>query len=339
MRRDYASLTLLAGLVALAAAPGFVLHAGRALEAGNLAGLGAALGCVLLAAWPVRPRTAPTAPPLALRRHRDLGLAALALATAHVAILLWREPLLIEHLLPTAPLYMAAGLVGLLALVYLVVAGLWPVRRRFAAPARFQVWHIGAALLLLVTVAAHALGAARYAGSTTAAGVLVLVTVLAVLVVLRARRHGRHPPRAGQGALARLAADSVCPRYAIRLVALVVLAAGLSVLCLLPGSTQALHRTPVARSTGIALAFPHDKHREVNCVLCHHNYVDHTGPSTCVVCHRSARRDLKMAIEPRFHAFCEGCHEQRTAADGKRGPIRSCTACHHGALPVIGANG
>ena len=48
MRRDYASLTLLAGLVALAAAPGFVLHAGRAWEAGNRAGLGAALGAIVV---------------------------------------------------------------------------------------------------------------------------------------------------------------------------------------------------------------------------------------------------------------------------------------------------
>lgn len=54
--------------------------------------------------------------------HRDLGYIALLLIGAHVVILLVREPLLLEHLKPTAPLHMLAGL---LALILLMLLALW----------------------------------------------------------------------------------------------------------------------------------------------------------------------------------------------------------------------
>lgn len=62
--------------------------------------------------------------------HRDLGYIALFLLTGHVGLLLWAEPLLLEHLKPTAPLHMLAGLFALLFMIVLVISSVPFLRRR-----------------------------------------------------------------------------------------------------------------------------------------------------------------------------------------------------------------
>lgn len=62
--------------------------------------------------------------------HRDLGYIAMFLIAGHVGLLLWVEPLLLEHLKPTAPLHMLAGLFALILMVVLVISSVPFLRRR-----------------------------------------------------------------------------------------------------------------------------------------------------------------------------------------------------------------
>jgi predicted ferric reductase len=62
--------------------------------------------------------------------HRDLGYLALLLLAAHVGVLLVAEPLLLEHLKPTAPLHMMSGLLALILMLVLVLSSIPTVRRR-----------------------------------------------------------------------------------------------------------------------------------------------------------------------------------------------------------------
>ncbi len=325
VERAFAVLGL--ALAVLALAPVAAVDAGRLWGLADSLGLWALLGCVGLTAWPVRPRVAPTPPALPLARHRLLGFVALLLAGLHTAGLLWIEPELVEHLLPTAPLFMIAGLVALLVLAVLCVTGLWAVRRHFPSSGGFQIAHIGLGVLLLAGLGVHAVGAARYLRGPIQRGAWVLAAVLALLLVLRARRHGRRAPGAA-GPFSRLVSDTVSARHGTLLTVLVLTGAVALALLLVPGARTVGANVVVPRHRQLPLDFPHEQHRAVGCVVCHHNFTDHTGAATCVACHRSARTDLKMAAEPRFHGFCEGCHEQRTTPAGRRGPVRSCRHCH-----------
>ncbi|MBI4696345.1 MAG: cytochrome c3 family protein [Gammaproteobacteria bacterium] len=76
-----------------------------------------------------------------------------------------------------------------------------------------------------------------------------------------------------------------------------------------------------------AIALDHHDHAAYECVLCHHNFVDETGKSTCYFCHK-ADRGLALTIEQDFHTLCRDCHV-RVAADGRpSGPTRRCASCH-----------
>ncbi len=98
---------------------------------------------------------------------------------------------------------------------------------------------------------------------------------------------------------------------------------------LLPHAVDAALREPLMRRTGaLPLDFPHDKHGMVNCLKCHHNYVDTPGGETCVSCHRSSRADLKEGAEARFHGFCFECHRHPAAVFKRHGPVSGCVACH-----------
>ena len=336
MTPDRAVVALLLAGIALVAAALSAPGAGRWWGFFDALGLASLLVCLALVAWPLRPRAAPSVAALPLARHRLFGLLALALGSAHALGLLAVEPLLSEHLLPTAPPVMQAGTVALGALGFLCVAGLWPVRRHFQSAGAFQLGHITASVLLLVLLAVHALGATRYLSTPVSRGALILSLTVAALVVLRPRRHGRSGVP-GRSALARLAADCVSARHGRALVALVLTGVLALLACQLPAVSSGF-ATPVLRRTAtVPLSFPHESHRAVSCVTCHHNFTDHTGSGTCIACHRATNTGIKLAAEPRFHAFCEGCHAERAAALHKRGPLRACQGCH--ALAVAGSGG
>ena len=107
--------------------------------------------------------------------------------------------------------------------------------------------------------------------------------------------------------------------------------AAVAIIALMPAPvSRQLLLEPVVRPSSIAVSFPHDSHTSVSCVACHHNYVDHTGTTACLECHRSARADLVHSSESTFHTFCRDCHTQLALGSVKHGPTRSCSACHQG---------
>ncbi|MBV9698238.1 MAG: cytochrome c3 family protein, partial [Gammaproteobacteria bacterium] len=154
-----------------------------------------------------------------------------------------------------------------------------------------------------------------------AAGGLAFLCIGCLLSLLR--------PRGSARASLPLAQRLVFGRHS-RLIALALpLAAGLLALCFVPGAALML-RAPLGGGGGPKLTsiFPHDKHREVPCVQCHHNFTDHTGEGSCYDCHRSSRVDLKAGLEARFHDFCLGCHRDPPPAARDHGPATGCATCH-----------
>jgi hypothetical protein len=320
----------MAGLAALAALPIIAARVPPLWEAGCVLGQLAVVGLLALCALPVRSRLGNPTNALSLTRHRDLGVLVLALALAHAALLLMAQPLLIEYLKPSTPVYQQAGILGLVAAVALVATGFLVVRRRlWRNHGQFQLSHLVLTLAALALVAAHAVGSARYLDRRWKIVVWVLATLAAALCLMRARRQ----PRAGAASpYANLGAGWIARapfgRHAKRVAALIALLALVLGVLTLPGAASTLRRTPVARQTLLPLDFPHVRHTTVGCLVCHHNYVDGRGSDACLSCHRSARPDLVLGAEARFHGFCMQCHLEKTRARLHAGPVRACASCH-----------
>ncbi|HYM44290.1 MAG TPA: cytochrome c3 family protein [Steroidobacteraceae bacterium] len=292
-------------------------------EIGQALGLCAVAACLILCVLAVRPR-AGAAGALRLRTHELIGWVALAAAALHVGLLLGVDRLLVEHLKPTAPVYEYAGAVSLLTLLFLTVpAGatvrsrLWPRHRNF------QATHVIAACLLVVTLAMHLIGTDRYVHGRTQALAYLLLSGSVLLALLRPRtRRGAVEPRS------RLLGGLVFGRHS-RSVFAVVLGALIALTALARAATTLALREPLlARNQRLELDFPHDKHRAVRCLLCHHDYLDRSGQGSCVGCHRSARADLRVGAEARFHDFCLGCHRDPPAGLTGHGPVSGCDTCH-----------
>ena len=175
--------------------------------------------------------------------------------------------------------------------------------------------HIVLAAILVLTACAHAIGSSQLLGGALKPEVVLLLICLPLGWYALRRRTGPGGPATPAGP-----ARAVSHLTAVGLIAL------------LPTSTsKQLLLEPLAKPAAIAVSFPHDSHTTVSCVTCHHNYVDHTGTTACIECHRSARTDLLHSSESTFHTFCRDCHTQ-LALDGqqKHGPTRSCSGCHQG---------
>jgi hypothetical protein len=154
------------------------------------------------------------------------------------------------------------------------------------------------------------------------------LTMAALAMLLRERK----------GARTNVVAHGIVGRAAFgrhsMLVVVVTLVACAGVPLLLPRNVGIALRAPaLRRSRPLPLSFPHEKHTAVNCLLCHHNYVDKTGIGACIDCHRSARRDIRVTIEPRFHSFCFDCHRDTGQPFKEHGPVAGCEACHQRAHP------
>jgi predicted CXXCH cytochrome family protein len=292
-------------------------------ELAQALGLCAVAVSLALCVLTVRPRTG-AAGAFAVRSHELLGWLALAAAALHVALSLGADHRVIEHLKPTAPRYEYAGILALLTLLFLTVpAGaavrwrLWPRHRDF------QAAHVGAACLLVVMLAVHVVTTGRYVHGSAHVAAYALLSGLVLLGLLRARarRQPVQPPSRFLGTL-------VFGRHS-RLVLAIVAGSLVALLALMRGGTaQALREPFLRRSEPLVLDFPHDKHRAVNCIACHHNFVDRTGADSCISCHRSGRAELRLGAEARFHDFCLGCHRDPPGYLSGHGPVTGCVTCH-----------
>ena len=79
----------------------------------------------------------------------------------------------------------------------------------------------------------------------------------------------------------------------------------------------------------LPMNFAHLAHVPVNCVDCHHNYIDNTGGGLCMSCHVTDPTVWPL-LEYQFHDLCRGCHEEKAALGEDGGPPRECMACHLG---------
>jgi len=84
-----------------------------------------------------------------------------------------------------------------------------------------------------------------------------------------------------------------------------------------------------APKTILPMSFAHEDHIPVNCVDCHHNYVDGTGGGLCMNCHVTDQQVWPL-FEQQFHDLCRGCHEEKAALGEAGGPPRQCIGCHLG---------
>ena len=332
---------------------GALLVSYPAVSGGALWDVGAACGYVCLIlfvclyVFPVRADGLPHSRLLGLSQHKTIGWCVLAAAGAHVAVVLLAEPQTGRYLLPSAPLFMWCGIAALLCAVASVITGLSarshmrhahvPASAAAAAstttaspsegmaatsrppgpPSRGAqsaadaarsraTLHVVLAAMLMATICAHVIGSAQLLSGAVKTGVgLFLLSMPLGWYALRQRP------------------ACATARRVSHVVAVVLIAA-------LPAATSKQHLLePVTGPGPIELNFPHDSHTSVNCVMCHHNYVDHTGTTACVECHRDARR--QMSAEATFHTLCRDCHTQ-LASNGshEHGPTRSCSACHQG---------
>ena len=135
----------------------------------------------------------------------------------------------------------------------------------------------------------HVVVTARYLGGAGRRVWFVAVTIGAILMLLRSRRRPRAAAHRGFLAHGRF----VFGRHSTLIVGVAAVSAA-ALAGLLPHAVGAALREPLMRRAGaLPLDFPHDKHGLVNCLKCHHNYVDTPGGETCVSCHRSSRADLE----------------------------------------------
>ena len=114
--------------------------------------------------------------------HRDLGYIAFALLAGHVGILLWAEPLLVEHLKPAAPLHMLAGLMAFLLMLLLVLSSIPSLRRRLWPDYHlFRHVHAVVAVAIIALTMYHVCFSAFYLNTQWKAAVLLLLGVVVTL--------------------------------------------------------------------------------------------------------------------------------------------------------------
>jgi hypothetical protein len=301
--------------------PGLVARIGWEI-AQALGGLAVA-GCLFLCVRPVRPRIY-AASPLTLRTHELAGWLVLLAVVLHVILLLLVDRTVIEHVKWTAPRYEWAGALGLLLLLLLTAPSTGVIRRRLWSRHRsFQALHVGLTCLLVALMSVHVVTTSRYVHGHLRTALYLILSAAALLALLRARVPADHAPRPLRF-INRLAFG----RHSL-LVFTLVLVATVAIFAAVTGRAALALREPLLnRSRPLRLDFPHDKHRAVNCLQCHHNFADRSGVTACINCHRSEGNDIRVGAEARFHDFCLNCHRDPPPHLSQHGPVTGCDACH-----------
>jgi Class III cytochrome C family/Ferric reductase like transmembrane component len=312
------------GFAALAILPLFAGFTTLGWEFSEITGFAGLLACLALCACPVRPRESTPPALLTLGRHEILGWVALGAAGLHLLWALVAEHAVIAYLKPTSPLYQLAGIVALVLLVMLVMSSLPSVRRRLWRSHRnFQATHIVVGCILTVLLAVHVVTAGRYTDGYGRRLLYVAVAAGGLAMLLRRRRDTGSTPR--ETAVARRLAFGRHSTLIVAIIATAMLAMG----PLIAARTNLALREPLLDpAQTLPLNFDHGKHTAINCLVCHHNYVDGRGFDACIHCHRSATASLKVGAEARFHGFCFNCHRNPEPQWQHHGPVSGCTSCH-----------
>ena len=92
-------------------------------------------------------------------------------------------------------------------------------------------------------------------------------------------------------------------------------------------AAQHWRKARLAAEPRLPLTFAHNDHGDVDCIACHHEFVDDTPRGQCIECHLDDAA-LRSRIEADFHGLCRDCHVDRAAQDLDGGPLRRCTTCH-----------
>ncbi len=311
------------GLAVTAALPLIAGFTTLGWEVSEILGLAGALACLALCGSPVRPRESTPPALLSLGRHEALGWIALCAAALHILVVVAADHTVIDYLKPTSPLYQLAGIAAFVMLLALTLSSPASLRRRLWRSHRnFQATHIIVGCLLLTLLAAHVITTDRYTAGYGRRMVFLAVAMGGIAMLLRRRRGTGRP--AHETALRRLAFG----RHSTLIVGSIIITM-LALGTVIVGRAGVALREPVLRrAERLPLDFDHGKHAAVNCLICHHNYADGRGADACVQCHRSARTDLQVGVEARFHSFCLDCHRSPAPGLKGHGPVSGCVTCH-----------
>lgn len=151
---------------------------------------GLGLACIaILVATAVDARTPATRN--SLRLHQGFALVAASLAALHALGFLILDPLLFEHLKPTAPLHMWMAVLSLILLLVVTGVSFAPWRQRVFGDFRaFRFWHVALTLLVLLSALVHVAETdAAFRSSLRVWLLAVLMTGLPTAAILMRRRN------------------------------------------------------------------------------------------------------------------------------------------------------
>jgi hypothetical protein len=127
-----------------------------------------------------------------LRLHRNLALLATVLVVAHAIGFVLADPILIEYLLPTAPLYMLVGVVAGIGLLIVTTSSLpGPRSAVYGGFPRFRRWHRLLFGVVLGGAVWHTLGTRFTLAEDWQIGAIGVLTGIAPIVAYLARRADR----------------------------------------------------------------------------------------------------------------------------------------------------
>ncbi|MEM8498517.1 MAG: hypothetical protein AAF542_10880 [Pseudomonadota bacterium] len=95
--------------------------------------------------------------------HKDFSYAVIVLLAAHVILLLLKDSLVLDYVLPGAPMYMWSGVLALLLLLFIVISAVPGYRKcSFYDGYAFRRWHKPLSWVLIACAAYHIVGTGFY---------------------------------------------------------------------------------------------------------------------------------------------------------------------------------